>query len=309
MSEFVNKLCTLSNRMKICDLIPDSGELIYHYTSPSGFKGIIENKTIRFTDRFFLNDASEGRYIMDLCIENIDTLVSKHGELKEELLRQLSKRQNNPQRDDFYVYQCSFSKDKDSLALWNYYTKGNNIQGYNLCFASNELYSSIELESILDSKKLPAIWGGDVIYKKEKQLEIVKRVVDEFFDFSEKEGHHQYQLTISLLVDKLMLVGIFFKKECFNIENEYRMVMDLHIDKNTGMFTAISSEQKFYEKNGFLTPYLDVGFDANALKEIRISPTLDMETTRNSIYRATAKLYPHIRKYNLVNQSDIPVRY
>ena len=32
---------------------------IYHYTSPSGFKSIIENSKIWFTDSRFLNDIEE----------------------------------------------------------------------------------------------------------------------------------------------------------------------------------------------------------------------------------------------------------
>ena len=309
MAEFVSELCRLSNGIKISEVIPDSNGLIYHYTSPGGLKGILENKTMRFTDRYFLNDSSEGTYVMDLCIRNIEMLVLNHEKFKKELLKRCVERKVNPQRDDFYVHQCSFSKDEDSLALWNYYTKGNNIQGYNLCFAAHALKSSIKMESTLESGNVPAIWGGDVVYDESEQRVIVKKVVDSFFELSEKENHQHYQFTIGLLVDKLMLVGIFFKKKCFSIENEYRVVMDLHIDKSTGEFTAISSEQKFYEKNGFLIPYLDVEFGTEALKEIRISPTLDLATTKNSIYRATAKTFPLINKNDLVKQSEIPVRY
>lgn len=151
MAEFVSKLCRLSNGIKISEIIPDSNALIYHYTSPDGMKGILENKTIRFSDRYFLNDSSEGTYIMDLCIKNIEILVPNHDKFKYELLKRCGERKEKPQRDDFYVHQCSFSKYEDSLALWNYYTKGNNIQGYNLCFVSHELKSSLKLESILES--------------------------------------------------------------------------------------------------------------------------------------------------------------
>ena len=309
MGEYVSELCKLSNGIKISEVIPDSNGLIYHYTSPGGLKGILENKTMRFTDRYFLNDSSEGTYVMDLCIRNIEMLVLNHEKFKKELLKRCVERKVNPQRDDFYVHQCSFSKDEDSLALWNYYTKGNNIQGYNLCFAAHALKSSLKMESTMESGNVPAIWGGDVVYDESEQRVIVKKVVDSFFELSKKENHQHYQFTIGLLVDKLMLVGIFFKKKCFSIENEYRVVMDLHIDKSTGEFTAISSEQKFYEKNGFLIPYLDVEFGAEALKEIRISPTLDLATTKNSIYRATAKIFPQINKNDLVKQSEIPVRY
>ena len=41
---------------------------IYHYTSPSGVNGIITDHTLRFTDRNYLNDYSEGRYVLDLCL-------------------------------------------------------------------------------------------------------------------------------------------------------------------------------------------------------------------------------------------------
>lgn len=39
---------------------------IYHYTSPVGAMGVIENNTLRFTDRNYLNDYSEGMYTLDL---------------------------------------------------------------------------------------------------------------------------------------------------------------------------------------------------------------------------------------------------
>ena len=37
---------------------------IYHDTSTKGLKGIIEHKHLWFTDRFCLNDMSEGYYVL-----------------------------------------------------------------------------------------------------------------------------------------------------------------------------------------------------------------------------------------------------
>ena len=43
---------------------------IYHYTSPLGLNGIMSNNTLRFTDRNYLNDYSEGRYVIGLCLDS-----------------------------------------------------------------------------------------------------------------------------------------------------------------------------------------------------------------------------------------------
>ena len=41
----------------------------YHYTSPSAFLSIIENQRVHFTDIRYLNDKSEGIYLIKLIIE------------------------------------------------------------------------------------------------------------------------------------------------------------------------------------------------------------------------------------------------
>lgn len=297
--------------MKLNEIIPSNDIPIYHYTSPAGFRGIIENHTLRFTDRNFLNDFSEGIYVMDLCIDNIDLLMPSNEKFRKELLKKCKERKESPQTDNFYVYQCSFSTDKDSLCLWNYYTKGDNIQGYNLCFKSEELRVKLKLMSNMIDGRLPEIWSGKVVYDKNSQLDILKEIINRFYDFSEKnDNNHQHcPFTTNFLVDKLMIAGIFFKKKCFEIEKEYRFVLDLHMNESLGEFTMIKEDQKYYEKNGMLIPYVDIKFELDALAGIGISPTLDLATTTNSIYRATMKDFPQIKKSNAVIKSDIPVRY
>lgn len=310
MPNYVMNLCKLSNEIKLNEIIPNRDLKIYHYTSPSGFRGIIENHTLRFTDRNFLNDYSEGIHVMDLCINNIDYLLSEHEQFRKELFKSCQERKKEPQTDDFYVHQCSFSTVEDSLCLWNYYTKGDNIQGYNLCFKSEELCAKLRLTSDMEDGSLPTIWRGEVIYDTDQQLEIVKEIINSFFILSEEDNNHKhYKFTIKYLVDKLMIAGMFFKKDFFEIEKEYRFVLDLHMDPNSGKFTAINEKQKYYEKNGILIPYVDIIFDPDALIQIGISPTLDLATTKNSIYRTTMKDFPQIKKKNAVKKSNIPIRY
>ena len=68
--------------------------------------------------------------------------------------------------------------------------------------------------------------------------------------------------------------------------------------------------QKYFEKGGILIPCIDVEFESDALKGIGISPTLDFETTKSSIYRATEINFPQIKENkDSVYPSKIPVRY
>lgn len=47
---------------------------LYHYTSLNTLQIILKNKQLRFTNRAYLNDKSEGTYVLSLCKEKIDEL-------------------------------------------------------------------------------------------------------------------------------------------------------------------------------------------------------------------------------------------
>ena len=38
---------------------------VYHYTSANALLSIIQKRELRFTDRFYLNDKSEGTYVLE----------------------------------------------------------------------------------------------------------------------------------------------------------------------------------------------------------------------------------------------------
>lgn len=49
-------------------VIKGTKKIRYHYTSPSAFLSIIDKRQIRFTDIRYLNDKSEGVYLIKLII-------------------------------------------------------------------------------------------------------------------------------------------------------------------------------------------------------------------------------------------------
>lgn len=308
MADYLVDLCKLSNNIKYTDFFPQKSVDIYHYTSPTGFKGIIENRKLRFSDRYYLNDSSEGRVVMELCKNEINVIAPDDEHFKELLKEECVKRYEKPQRNNFYVFQCSFSVDADSLCLWNYYTKGDCVRGYNLHFKSGELKRKIKMHSNLENGQTPKLIVAKIVYKKQKQIQIIKEIVNKFYDFSMKYRHYDEKFTVSILVDKLMTIGAFFKKSCFQPENEYRMVVDLYLDNN-GEYLAIKEKQEFCEKAGIFIPYVDLEFEAKALKSIAVSPSLDLTRARESIYRLSQNNFPQFSNFENIKQSEIPLRY
>lgn len=294
------------NSIKVDDYIDKEVKNIFHYTSPLGFSAMIENNTLRFTDRFYLNDKSEGIYVLKLCIENIDTFAFLTDDFKKAFLKECNKRINQPQTSRFFVYQCSFSMDEDSLCLWNYYTKSDGIKGYNLKFDANNLSKNILISPYKDDM-VPELRYGKVIYEKERQLEILFDIVEKFFNYAKKDTDLGVAFLSSYLVDKIMYLGVFFKMPCFSIENEYRLAYDLYL-KADNKYAVIKDKQKFYEKNGIFIPYLDLHFDEKTLIGVGVSPTLDYEATQKSILRIMGAKYSNINK-NTIHESKIPVRY
>lgn len=309
MAEYIKELCKVSNSIKVQELIPQSLERIYHYTSPGGLSGIIENGKLRFSDRYFLNDASEGRYIIKLCIDQIENLGIPDNNFREKFIKECKKRIQNLQRDNFYIFQCSFSEDADSLCLWNYYTKGESVKGYNLAFRAEELLTGLSPTPLEKDGRCPKAIGGKVVYLLSEQLDIIKAIASKFLLLSNTEDFSKYdEMTVEYLLDKIMFVGTFFKDEHFGVENEYRIAFNLYL-QDDGTYASIGEKQQFREMNGIFIPYVDITFDKNILNQITISPTLDTEFTKQSIQRMVKNEYSNLLSEGGIIQSQIPVRY
>lgn len=114
------------NNFDLTDYLPSGPCVVFHYTSPDAFLSIMNDGKLRFTDRNYLNDTSEGKYIFDLCLENSKTICEGY-EAYEQGFVEACMEMKSRFEEIRLVYQCSFSTDPDSLCLWNYYTHGNSI--------------------------------------------------------------------------------------------------------------------------------------------------------------------------------------
>ena len=285
---------------------------IYHYTSPSALNSIISNHTIRFTDRNYLNDYSEGRYVMDLCVHSRFEL-----RLPKECRAYFKERcrilLNNPMNKKRHIYQCSFSTQSDNLSLWNYYTKSDGVKGYNIGFNSKELSQELIASSNRKKHNIEVL-HGKVVYSVNKQKYIIKSVIDDFCAIINDNlmDFVFVRLAIEVLVEKILLVGSFFKSPHFKQENEYRLLLHLtpYFDEQEKVvkFMVLNKSAQTYEKNNLLIPYLDIEFAKTNLNSICISPTLNYDETISNLKNAL-NIYGYSSTEVQVVKSEIPIRY
>lgn len=307
------KIAKLFNSIKLSDFnkyFSLKNNDIYHYTSPDVFNIIINDNTLRFSDRLFLNDKSEGSYVLDVCLELIK---SKHLEdncdnkFYQQLEIECKKKISNPEILNFRTYQISFSIDEDNLALWNYYTKGDNMGGFNLKFDAKKILDSLN-KKINEKKKLsnpPVLYGGKVVYDKYTQFKVIEDIILKFKSLYDEITDKEY--LIELLVRKILIVGTFFKQECFKFENEYRIVIDLYMNDD-GEFMTIENGKNVTNKNGYLIPSVDIEWNQEALIGVTVSPTLEFDGIKRSILNVINGKYTNISDEN-IKSSKIPVRY
>lgn len=213
-----NEFIKLYNRFRF-DEIPKMEGAIYHYTSPEGLKGIFDSKALYATDMYFLNDSNEGIYILDLIKENINKLCKENARLINLVQKELRRIELEKWDELIHSYTISFSCNGDSLEMWNYYTKGNSVQGYNIGFDVQKLMESIHIE-ILDEKGNPiqrnsekhlVLFHGKVIYDKEKQMEIITTIFEAFYDkYQEINDEQMLDLVAHYMVSKALNYGQFF---------------------------------------------------------------------------------------------------
>ena len=316
------------DKRKIPDLRKfDSDEMvqnIYHYTSVAGLQGILSNKKLRFTHIEYMNDYNEVVVGEKLLRKAARDFGEEHAEmLDKQLIRERKMNQD--------TFVCCFSMEKDSLSMWNYYTKDINNQGYNIGIDYKSLVISI-------LKKNPELLGckmligevdnckGDTNYANEMNMHSVKCITATLELFTSiisgkpkehnaeniavvptrvlryhgEEGDFQYDHSLSIMY--------FMKRPCFSNEKEFRIVVDL----TNEAIRKLKKNKKygFRQSNGVLLPYIELEFDISCITGITMSPTIKSDLAEKSI-RKYCK-YCGIDEENLdekIEMSSIPVRY
>ncbi len=310
-------------------LLPED-KVVYHYTSPEGFLGILNGHSLRFTDICYMNDRSEGVYFVKVLLDFIDKNKDRFP-LCESIINDLldsnsftdikhlnvtkikyninwSKKQK-PVRS-FVFCTCS---DADSLNMWNYYVKNGSYQGYNI---------GIRIESFLEyvGEMLPnsdttSIHYGKVLYnlkKQEEEVEALLEIMESSMDNSVGVQTSR-EMAMWYLKRYIDLYGVFYKHPKFEGEKEYRFVIEaeedgyrLPFDLGEGRNVRKSITKDFCIKNGIVAPFLTVPFGDNTISRVYISPMTEFDIAKRSIKEL---IYKNNYRVFAVYKSKIPIRY
>jgi len=282
------KLINVFNQMRPADYLDiDVDDYIYHYTSPNGLEGIIKTKSLWATNMLYLNDSAERIYVLDLIMEEISELCVDE-DIKCTVIKAVNQAKANIFEKKVHSYVVSFTLDGDSLVMWDYYTKGLATQGYAIRFNRSIIDESIRIRTGAEpdkTRKQLIHWRGRVVYEKNKQIEILKRVFNAFINqYKECDCAKTIDALGEYIVEKALFIGHFFKSEMFAVEQEYRIVFATYLLKGNEN-QGIPSEEKFRLHNGIFIPYLECQYNPEAIEEIVFSPTLWSRRAEASLER------------------------
>ena len=307
-------------------------KIVYHYTSPDGFLGILSGQSLRFTDISYMNDRSEGIYFVKvlldylaknenrfpLCEDVINNLLDKNS--FDDIRRlNITKIKYNPKWNNKHKPVRSFvfctCSDADSLNMWNYYVKNGSYQGYNI---------GIRVESFLEyiGRMLPnndstSVYYGRVLYNLKKQEEEIEQLLinmEDDMDESLRNDTANMDVMMWYLKRYIELYGVFYKHPKFEGEKEYRFVIEaeekdgyrLPFDSKEVNNEGKSIKEDFCVKNGIIAPYLTVPFGRDTISRVYISPMTEFDIAKRSIkelsYRKNYRVFA-------IYQSKIPIRY
>lgn len=287
---------------------------IYHYTSPSGFQSILfgnRSDVVLWASRFdCLNDVSEGTVAEEILKEvAYDLLLQK--EITAEMYRQLSciktahtiplhrevEGELKFTRPECDRYVCSFSKNEDSLAMWNYYSKGSRYEGYNIGFYSKAMKMTLE-RSLIGIEAVSHIYP--VIYDKGEQKEYITKTLKRVIPLYSDENLPRIRAIIST---RLLDWGLIFKKSCFKHEEEVRIIIDL------------AKKERLIPVNyrinaGYVIPYIELKFEQEDVTGVTLGPLLGGESHSSKQQQIMLEMlkkngYPIAK----VGCSSIPVRF
>jgi len=252
------------------------GEDIFHYTSPSGFMSILFgdlDKTVLWASRYdCLNDISEGSVAEEVLREVCDELLA-NSKINQDLYKLFTKikpartillsyyecgrlKITRPECDR---YICSFSKNKDSLAMWNYYSKGNKYEGFNIGFFPFLIKESLEFYL---REKEANFHIYPVVYERDEQKQFVKKLIMKIAEHYSKDQETSIRYIIS---NCLTDWGLVFKHECFKHEEEVRIVVDVaKREKNIPIDYRIVSN--------YIVPYIKLPLDKTSVSYADFGP-------------------------------------
>ena len=230
--------------------------LIYHYTSIDGLKGILQNDNINLwaTRYNFLNDPFEFVFAKSIIEPKLAVLSLEEGKIFDSEMH-------------MYPYIVSFCEVNDNLNMWKLY--GNNGLGFILGFDKELLYEHAQQEANTLQK---------VSYSNNENLKDTIQCTRNIY-FKSKESNN--------IIDYYDICSLI-KSDDYKHEHEIRYLIP-NYDSFEFKKGEITRDGEDYRKTKFrhshqgLIPYMELKLPKSVLKSITIGYKLDYGNQKVSL--------------------------
>ncbi len=253
------------------------GPPLYHYTSLSGFKGIIESRGFWASDSRFLNDAHEMRHGAELAAEVLSQIVRRS---RVPAFRPIAKavRDNILRPPKVGHLIACFSTLRDSLEQWRGYGGSGGV-----CIGVGVNHQKQRAPMFYGSSMLPHRVFYSARAKQALVLSLLRRFEIEYrTDMEAMRGHwpdDHDQHYVERLTSTLSGAIVGFKNLAFGHEAEVRVVLS-HAEADD--FGGL----KFRPSPLGLVPYLCTGDrleNAVSIENVMVGPSPHQELIASSV--------------------------
>lgn len=195
---------------------------LFHYTKTSSLLGILDSQELYFSRLRNLNDASEGRAVLDIINALEPTGIAKN------LIQFVKNNYSSIEKKARSSYSFSFTTEEDDASQWDRYAD----HGKGVCIE----FSSEQLESLMNT--FSQVRLDKIIYIDSNRQ---KKIEDEL-----------NKLTLNInnddLTKELAFFSMRFKHFSFRHENEYRLSYirrNTELDEHYPSYDPDISEEQF----------------------------------------------------------------
>ena len=269
-----------------------SKDIVYHYTSADGLRGILNSKSVclRMTDSRFLNDKEEithGSQLVKKLIDEYDnnpeaTLpgIPSHTEFMSMLLGSIADRS---------FYSTSFSSETEQLSQWLSYCPQQG--GYAIGFDKQQLSNYF-------CEKENEIHFSPVNYVNNLN-DLIKQINHIKYNYSSINVINRVNRDVSMydLVPKIEHALATSKQSHFKSENEVRA----YLVKSPG---EKNNNLEFFTKGSVLVPYNPLNIPKEIVTQVIIGPMQHQELAMIALNE-----FKRVSNYDFsILKSNIPFR-
>ena len=270
--------------MDLQKYLPQSNsDTVYHYTPIGNWQNILlpceKESFISFIASRIdsLNDYMENQFATKIYKEVLDELLSE-GVItfeQKDLLENVKadskipmKNGINEKYEDCYIYVLCFSKNKDLLNMWKYYSKSSGYEAISIGLSNDFVDNVLERESPHEIIAYP------VVYDEAEQRQYIRSFLIEFLEKAKEIVLiDDVDFINTFVADALSIWNVLFKSVYFSDEQEVRAVLFL---------PKSSKEVKYRTSNQLIIPYVSHLIDKNCVKEICVGP-LDFKSRKQNV--------------------------